>query len=98
MKKATNPVLQYFIVSSNFIGEAIEAVQTLRGSGIVASIEIKYRNFEKTVEFGKLSEIDYVLFINSSLKNRLTVYNIKSDSKTQITFQTFLKNIGGQIT
>ncbi|TRO54047.1 ATP phosphoribosyltransferase regulatory subunit [Candidatus Bathyarchaeota archaeon] len=86
------------IVSSNFIGEAIEAVQTLRDSGIVASIDIKDRNFEKTVEFGKLSEIDYVLFINSSLKNRLTVYNIKSDSKTQITFQTFLKNIGGQIT
>jgi ATP phosphoribosyltransferase regulatory subunit len=85
------------IVSSNSVSEAVEAVQTLRDSGIVASIEIKKRNFEKTIEYGKLTEMDYVIFINSSLKNLTTVYDIKSDFKTQITFQTFLQKIGGQI-
>lgn len=85
------------IVSSNFIGEAVKAVESLRDSGIVASIEIKDRNPEKTVEYGKLSQIDYVIFINSSLKNPLTVYNIQSDSTTHETFQTFLQKIGGQI-
>ncbi|MEJ2271137.1 MAG: ATP phosphoribosyltransferase regulatory subunit [Candidatus Bathyarchaeota archaeon] len=85
------------IVSSNSVSEAVEAVQTLRDSGIVASIEIKNRNFEKTIEYGKLTEMDYVIFINSSLKNLTTVYDIKSDFKTQITFQTFLQKIGGQI-
>ncbi len=85
------------IVSSNFIGEAVKAVESLRDSGIVASIEIKDRNPEKTVEYGKLSQIDYVIFINSSLKNPMTVYNIQSDSTTHETFQTFLQKIGGQI-
>lgn len=84
------------IVSSNLISGAVETAQTLRDLGIVASIEIKERNFEKTVEYGKLTEIDYVIFVDSSLKNPLTVYDIKSDSETQITFQTFLRNIGGQ--
>ncbi|MEJ2280595.1 MAG: ATP phosphoribosyltransferase regulatory subunit [Candidatus Bathyarchaeota archaeon] len=85
------------IVSSNIISEAVEAAKTLRDSGIIASIEIKERSFEKTVEYGKLTEIDYAIYINSSLKNPLTVYSIKSDSKKQISFQTFLQNIGGQI-
>jgi ATP phosphoribosyltransferase regulatory subunit len=95
--KFPNKTKTKVIVSSNFISEAVKAAENLRNSGIVASIEIKDRNFEKTVEYGKLTETDYVIFINSSLKNLLTVYNIKSDSKTRITFETFLQDIGGQI-
>ncbi len=95
--KFPNKTKTKVIVSSNSISEAVKTTQTLRDSGIIASIEIKERNFEKTVEYGKLTKSDYVIYVNSSLKNPLTVYDIKSDSETQITFQTFLQNIGGQI-
>ncbi|MEJ2242487.1 MAG: ATP phosphoribosyltransferase regulatory subunit, partial [Candidatus Bathyarchaeota archaeon] len=83
------------IIASNLISEAVEVAQTLRDLGIIASIEIKERNFEKTVEYGKLTEIDYVIFVDSSLKNPLTVYDTKSETQTQITFQTFLGTISG---
>jgi len=94
--KIPNNTKTRVIVSSKLRSAAVEAVETLREAGIVASMEVTNRSLEKTVEYGKLTEADYVVSVNSSLKNPVTVYDIKSSSSKKVTFKTFLRNIGGQ--
>jgi ATP phosphoribosyltransferase regulatory subunit len=84
------------IVASNLRSVAIEVVNTLRKAGVIASLEITRRSIEKTVEFGKLTEADYVIYFDSSLMAPITVYDIKSGASRRATFKTFLRNIGGQ--
>ncbi len=84
------------IVASKFRNVAIEAVKTLRNAGVIASLEITRRSFEKTIEYGKITESDYVIFVDSSLKTPLVIYDIKLGISKKATFKTFLRNIGGQ--
>jgi ATP phosphoribosyltransferase regulatory subunit len=84
------------IVSSKLRSAAVEAVKALRDAGVVASLEITKRSLEKTVEYGKFTEADYVVSVDSSLKNPVTVYDTKSGATKKVTFKTLLRNIGGQ--
>jgi len=84
------------IVASNFRSVAIEVVKTLRDAGVIASLEITRRSIEKTVEFGKLIDADYVISFDSSLMAPVTVYDIKSGASRKATFKTFLRDVGGQ--
>jgi len=84
------------IVSSKFRKIAIEAVRILRKAGVIASLEVTRRSLEKTVEYGEITETDYVVVVEWSLKNPVTVYDIKSATSRKATFETFLKNLGGQ--
>lgn len=83
------------IVASKFRDVAIEAVETLRNAGVIASLEITRRNIEKTIEYGKITESDYVVFVDSSLIAPVTIYDIKSGISKKTAFKTFLKDIGG---
>ena len=74
----------------------MEAVKTLREAGSVTSMEVTKRSLEKTVEYGKITEADYVVFVDSSLMTPVTVYDIEASAKKKVTFQTFLRSIGGQ--
>ncbi|MCJ7613250.1 ATP phosphoribosyltransferase regulatory subunit [Candidatus Bathyarchaeota archaeon] len=94
--KIPNNMKTRVIVSSKLRSAAVEVVETLREAGIVASMEVTNRSLEKTVEYGKLTEADYIVSVDSSLKNPVTVYDIKSSSSKKVTFKTFLRNIGGQ--
>ena len=84
------------IVSSKFRNTAVKAVKTLREVGIIASLEVTRRSFEKTMEYGKITEADYVVCVESSLNNPVTVYDLKSNISRSVTFETFLKDLGGQ--
>jgi ATP phosphoribosyltransferase regulatory subunit len=84
------------VVSSNFRNAAVEAVEALREAGVIASLEITKRSLEKTVEYGKLTEADYVVLVDSSLVAPVTVYNIKSDASKKVTFEKFLETVRGQ--
>jgi ATP phosphoribosyltransferase regulatory subunit len=84
------------IVSSNFRNAAVKAVKTLREAGVIASLEVTNRSFEKTIEYGQIMDADYVVSVNSTLKNPVTIYDIKEVASTKVTFQTFLRNIGGR--
>jgi ATP phosphoribosyltransferase regulatory subunit len=84
------------IVSSKFRSAAVEAVKTLREAGVIASLEITRRSLEKTVEYGKITEADYVVSVDSSLEAPVTVYDIKSAASKKATFKTFLRDLGGQ--
>jgi ATP phosphoribosyltransferase regulatory subunit len=84
------------IVSSKFRNAAVEAVKTLRETGVIASLEVTRRSLEKTIEYGKITETDYIVSVDSSLKAPVTVYDIKSAASKKVTFKTFLRNIGGQ--
>ncbi|MCJ7722378.1 ATP phosphoribosyltransferase regulatory subunit [Candidatus Bathyarchaeota archaeon] len=84
------------IVSSKFRNTAVEAVKTLRKAGVIASLEVTRRSLEKTVEYGEITETDYVVSVESSLNNPVTVYDIKSATSRKATFETFLRNLGGQ--
>jgi len=83
------------IVASKFRETAIEAVKVLRDSGVIASLEVT-RSLEKTMEYGKLTETDYVVSVGSSLKSPVTVYDVKSNVSRSIMLETFLGEVGGQ--
>jgi len=84
------------IVASKFRDTAVEAVKVLRDSGVIASLEITKRSLEKTMEYGRLTETDYVVSVGSSLKSPVTVYNLKSKVSRDVMLETFLREVGGQ--
>jgi ATP phosphoribosyltransferase regulatory subunit len=84
------------IVSSKFRKAAIEAVDALREVDVVASLEITKRSKEKIVEYGKLTQSDYFVSVDSSLTSPLTVFDIKSGTSRNISFEKFLKELGGK--
>ncbi len=84
------------IVASKFRNTAVEAVKILREAGVIASLEVTRRSLEKTVEYGKIMETDYVVSVDSSLNMPVTVYDLKSNASRNVTLETFLKNLGGQ--
>jgi ATP phosphoribosyltransferase regulatory subunit len=84
------------IVASKFRNAAVEAVKILREAGIIASLEATGRNLEKTLEYGRLTEADYVFSVDSSLKSPVTVYDVKSNTSRKVTLKTFLEEQGGQ--
>jgi len=84
------------VVASKFREPAVEAVKLLREAGVIASLEITKRNLEKTIEYGKLTETDYVVSVGSSLKSPVTVYDVKSNLSRDVRLETFLGEVGGQ--
>jgi ATP phosphoribosyltransferase regulatory subunit len=84
------------VVASKFRDIAVEAVKLLREAGVIASLEITKRNLEKTIEYGKLTETDYVVSVGSSLKSPVTVYDVKSNLSRDVRLETFLGEVGGQ--
>jgi ATP phosphoribosyltransferase regulatory subunit len=84
------------IVASKFRDAAVEAVKALRDIGVIASLEITKRSLEKTIEYGKLTETDYVISVGSSLKSPVTVYDVKSNISKSVMLETFLEERGGQ--
>ena len=84
------------IVASKFRDTAIEAVNVLREAGVIASPEVTKRSLEKTVEYGKFMEMDYVISVGSSLESPVTVYDVKSTASRKVMLQTFLEELGGK--
>jgi len=84
------------IVASEFRAAAVEAVNALREGGTNASMEITKRGIEKTVEYGKFTEMDYVVSVDSSLESPVTVYDVKSNDSRNVMLQAFLEELGGQ--
>ncbi len=84
------------IVASKFRDTAVKAVKILREAGVIASLEITKRSLEKTIEYGKLTETDYVVSVGSSLKSPVTVYAVKSSASRDVMLESFLKELGGQ--
>ena len=48
------------------------------------------------VEYGKITETDLVVSVDSSLETPVTVYDIKADTSQKVSLKEFLKTIGGQ--
>jgi ATP phosphoribosyltransferase regulatory subunit len=84
------------IVASKFRDTAFKAVNVLREAGVIASLEVIKRSLEKTVEYGKFMEMDYVISVSSSLESPVTVYDVKSNASRNVMLQTFLEELGGQ--
>ncbi|MCW8802403.1 MAG: ATP phosphoribosyltransferase regulatory subunit, partial [Candidatus Bathyarchaeota archaeon] len=92
----SNGEKQRVIVTSNFRNQAIQAVNSLRDAGFIASLEVTKRTIEKTLEYGKLTEADYVVCVESSLTAPVTVYDLKSDTSSEMVLKEFIDNCGGQ--
>ena len=84
------------IVTSKFRGTAVEAVNALREAGVIASLEVTRRSLEKTLDYGKFTEMDYVVSVGSSLESPVTVYDMKSNTSREVMLQTFLNELGGK--
>jgi ATP phosphoribosyltransferase regulatory subunit len=84
------------IVASKFRDTAIETVKVLRDSGVIASLEVTGRSLDKTMEYGKFTEMDYVVSVGSSLESPVTVYDVKSNVSRNRMLKIFLEEVGGQ--
>ena len=84
------------IVASKFRDTAVEAVKFLREAGVIASLEITKRSLEKTIEYGKFIDLDYVISVSLSLESPVTVYDVKSNASRNVMLQNFLEELGGQ--
>ena len=84
------------VVTSNFRKQAIDAVNSLRDAGFISSLEVTKRTIEKTIEYGKLTKADYVVYVDSSLTSLVIVYDLKSGTKSEMVFTEFVENCGGQ--
>ncbi len=82
------------IVFSKFRKTALDAIRALRKANITASLEINRRSLEKTLEYGKIMQIDYVAIVNSSLAKPLTLHDIKLGTSKEIAFQNLLRSLG----
>ena len=87
---------QRVIVTSNFRNQAIQAVNSLRDAGFIASLEVTKRTIEKTIEYGELTEADFVVCVESSLPAPVTVYDLKLDTKSEMVLKDFIDKCGGQ--
>ncbi len=83
------------LVSSKFRNMAIKAVSFFRDAGVVAFLDVTKDDGEKIKNYAKLAGIDYVVFVDSSLKKPATVYDVRSDASGNVMIETFLQQIGG---
>jgi histidyl-tRNA synthetase len=83
------------LVSSKFRNMAIKAVSFFRDAGVVAFLDVTKDDGEKIKNYAKLAGIDYVVFVDSSLKKPATVYDVRSDASGNVMIETFLHQIGG---
>ena len=74
---------------------AIKAASLLREAGVVALIDVTKDDGEKITNYAKLAGIDYVVFVNSSLKKPAMVYDVRSDASGNAAIRAFLQQIGG---
>jgi ATP phosphoribosyltransferase regulatory subunit len=88
--ESTKPTV---VVTSTSRSVGLKVVNTLREKGIIASLEVSGRSYEETVEYGKILNTDYVVFIDNSLTAPVTVYDIKKAAQKKGTFTTFLRDI-----
>ena len=84
------------IVSSKSRKVAVEAVKALREAEVIASLEVTKRNLKKTIEYAKITEADYVVCVDSSINEPVTVYDTKSCTSKKVVLQAFLNNLGGK--
>ncbi len=85
------------ILTSKFRNVALEAVELLRGAGVIASLDVAIRSLEKTKEYGKIVGTDYVVSIGSSLKSPVTIYDVKLNVSRNVTLETFLRELEGNL-
>jgi hypothetical protein len=74
---------------------AIKAASVLRDAGVIALLDVTKYDGEKIKDYAKLAGIDYVVFVDSSLKKPAIVYDVRSDASGNVTIGAFLQQIGG---
>jgi len=83
------------LVSSKFRNMAIKVASLLREAGVIALLDVTKDDGEKIRNYAKLAGIDYVVFVDSSLKKPAIVYDAQSDASGNVTIGAFLQQIGG---
>jgi len=84
------------LISSKFRNAAIKAVSVLRDAGVVALVDVTKSSEKKIMNYAKLAGIEYVVFVDSSLKKSVTVYDVRSNVSRNVMIETFLQSLGGQ--
>jgi ATP phosphoribosyltransferase regulatory subunit len=83
------------LVASKFGDAAVKAIKVLHNAGVVALLDVAKSNEKKIMRYAKLAEIDYVIFVDSTIEKPATIYDPKSNVKKNVTIETFLQQLGG---
>ena len=83
------------LVASKFRSAAVKAVNALHNAGVVALLDVTKSDEKKIMNYAKLAGIDYVIFVDSTIKKPATLYEPKSNLKKNVTIETFLQHLGG---
>lgn len=83
------------LVTSRFRSAAVKAVSVIRDAGVTAVLDVAKRDEKETIGYAKLGEIDYVVFLGSSVNKPATIYDTRLDTATDLTLKVFLQRIGG---
>ncbi|MFQ5999415.1 MAG: ATP phosphoribosyltransferase regulatory subunit [Candidatus Bathyarchaeia archaeon] len=83
------------LVASKFRKAAAEAVKVIRNAGVAALLDVTKSDEKKIMKYAKLAEIDYVIFVDSSLEKPATVYDTRSGVSRNVMIESFLQRIRG---
>jgi len=81
------------LVASRFRDLAIKAVEAIRGTGITALLDVARGDRKEVLEYAKRSEINCVVFVDSSLEKPATIYDIRLDTVKNMTIKAFLQSM-----
>ncbi len=81
------------LVASEFRDAAVRAVNALHNAGVIALLDVTKSNKNKFMKYAKLAGIDYVILVGSTIEEPVTVYDPKSNVKTNVRFETFLQHL-----
>ncbi|MEM2994841.1 MAG: ATP phosphoribosyltransferase regulatory subunit [Candidatus Bathyarchaeia archaeon] len=75
----------------------IEASKIFRDKGIICLLNFDRKKFGETVEHARQCEIDYVVFVGSSIKEKAKVYDLKSNTAKKLGIEDFLNSLEGAV-
>jgi len=82
-----------FLVTSKFKDAAIRAVKIIRGAGVTAFLDVRRGSRKQVLEYAKLSGINYVVFVDSSVKKPAIIHDVQLNVVKNMTIKAFLQSV-----
>jgi len=81
------------LVASRFNDAAIKAVEAFRSAGVTALLNVRKTSRKEVLEYAKHGEINYVVFVESSLEKPAAIYDIQLGVSRNMKIKAFLQSL-----